>query len=141
MKKAVSAVILTIMLVATGCTDWERTTFQTLSASKATIDGAQADYEAGVIPKTQPAYAAITEAKKAQTAAVDALVAYESIKAAKGTQSALDAQQAIVAAALGQLAPLIAAIRALIPSTAKAKVDYPFGFDFQAHTVLVGGSL
>ena len=96
-----------------GCNTWERTTFQTLSASKATIDQAQADYESGKIKQTAASFKAINDLKASQTAAVQAMVTYESIKAAKGSAIALDAQQQIVAAALAQIGPLIAAVKGL----------------------------
>lgn len=97
----------------TGCNDWERTTFQTLAASQATLDQAQIDYEARTIPKTATTYEAITKAKAVQTLAVQGFATYEKIKAAKGTASALSAQQAIVTASLAQLPTLIAAVQAL----------------------------
>src|SRR5882762_10059691 len=50
---AVSALILFAVMFQTGCSSFERTTFQTLAASKAVIDQAQVDYEARTIPHTQ----------------------------------------------------------------------------------------
>lgn len=108
---AACALAVTIGMI--GCNTWERTTFQTLSASKAVIDQAQADYEAGTITKTAQAFALINSAKKAQTAAVDAMVAYETIKASGGTSSALSTQQQVVVAALAVIPQLIVEIKAL----------------------------
>lgn len=111
---------LALALLATaGCTNWERTTFQALSASKATIDQAQADYEAGTaIPHSQAAFNAINLAKQAQTTAVNQMVAYEQLKATGATPAALTIAQSQVAAALADLPALITSIKALY--TAKA---------------------
>jgi hypothetical protein len=93
-----------------GCTDWERGTYQTLKASKTVIDTAQADYEARTIPRTQAAYTIINEAKAAQTLAVQQMETYEEIKFAKANPGALSAQQAAVNAALAQLPALLKAV-------------------------------
>lgn len=94
----------------TGCTDFERTTFNTLSASQAVINTAQADYEAKTIPQSACAYALIDDAKAAQTTAVDAMLIYEQQKAA-GTS--LSAQTVAVAADLVVLPALVAEIKTL----------------------------
>jgi hypothetical protein len=116
MKKITAALALSLVVIFAGCNDFERTTFQTLSTSKAVIDQAQADYEARTIPHTQPVYAAITTAKRAQTTAVDAFLTYEQVKQAKGDT---DAQQQIVVIALGRLPVLIADIKAFYPTGGK----------------------
>jgi len=100
---------LLLCLLLAGCSDWERTTFQTLSASKATIDGAQAAYEARTIPHNQCAYNIINKAKAAQTLAVDAMMTYETTKT--GTA------QSVVEADLAQLSPIVASIGTLGTST------------------------
>lgn len=97
----------------TGCSNFERETYQTLATSKTVIDQAQADYEARKIPRTQAAFMIISAAKVEQTLAVQSMEAYEEIKFAKGSQSALDSQQAIVSAALAQLPAMIKAIEGL----------------------------
>jgi hypothetical protein len=97
----------------TGCNTWERTTFQTLAASKAVIDQAQADYEGGkALPHSEAVYKAVNDAKAAQTAAVNAMVVYEQIKAT-GTSSAISAQQQIVISLIADIPALIAAIKGL----------------------------
>jgi uncharacterized protein (UPF0333 family) len=106
-----------------GCNDFERTTYQTLSASKATIDQIAADYNAGKIKETPAAFKAITDLRAAQTVAVNAMVEYETIKAAKGSQSALQAQQSIVANALAALPPLIVSAKALYTSLSSSSVQ------------------
>jgi hypothetical protein len=106
--------ILTLLLLAvTGCSDWERVTFQSLAASQAVIKQAQVDYEARTIPRTPAAFAAINQAKTLQTNAVEAMVVYENIKASKGTVAALDAQQQVVGGIVNELPPLIASIQLL----------------------------
>jgi hypothetical protein len=106
---------ITLVLFATvGCTNWERTTFQTLAASKATIDQAQVDYEAGtVIPHNLAAYQAINTAKQAQITAVNAMVVYEQLKATGATPTALNTAQVEVVTALSELPSLIVKIKAL----------------------------
>ena len=102
------------LLAVVGCTNWERTAYQTLAASKATINQAQADYEVGTsIPHNASAYKAINTAKDVQTVAVNALVTYESLKANNGTTDALAKAQADVATALGQLPTIIQSVKAL----------------------------
>jgi hypothetical protein len=100
------------LLGVTGCSDFERQTYKELAASQAVVNQAQDDYESRLIPRTPAAYAAINKAKAAQTLAVQSMATYEKIKEAKGAQTALDAQQQIVAAALQALPDLIAAVRA-----------------------------
>lgn len=112
MKLIRASIALSILLLA-GCSSWERTTFQTLSASKASIDTAQNDYEARTIPHTQCAFDLITKAKATQTLAVDAMMSYET---AKGTSAATAAEN-VVAADLSQLAPIVASISTLGTST------------------------
>lgn len=116
-KNAAIAALIALLMVGgvTGCNEFERSTFQTLSASQALINGAEKTYEARTIPRTNAAYTAINQAKAAQTAAVQAMVTYETIKAAKGTQTALQAQQAIVVAALGELPAILKAIQGFVP--------------------------
>ena len=104
----------------TGCNSFERTTFQALSTSKAVIDQAQTDYEARTLPHTEPVYKAINDAKDAQHTAVDALLTYEQVKTAKGTQTALQSQQQLVVIALGKLPVFIADIKAFyVPAVGK----------------------
>lgn len=105
-----------ILLCVVGCSDWERTTFQTLSASKATIDGAQSAYEARTIPHTACVYGVINKAKAAQTLAVDAMMTYETAKASTGATAA----QNVVTADLAQLAPIVASIGTLGSATCSA---------------------
>lgn len=104
---------LTLCLCLAGCTDFERTTFKTLSASKVVIDQSQADYEAHVIPKNACSKAIIEEAKGAQNLAVAAMVVYEQEKVVNGD---LTAQTAIVVAQLGKLPALIGEVHSLYSS-------------------------
>lgn len=116
---AIAALISILMLGSTGCQSFERTTFQSLAASQSLVNGAYEAYEARTITRTQTAHDLVEKARAAQTAAVQAMVTYEQIKFAKGTQSALDAQAAIVATALQALPAIIADIKALLPATAE----------------------
>lgn len=111
-RKRVLALVATVLIpILSACNTWERTTFQTLSASKATIDAAQAQYEAKAIVQNGCTYSVINDGKAAQTAAVDAMVTYEQFKTTKGD---LAAQEAIVTADLVKLVPLVAQVQALI---------------------------
>lgn len=111
---AIVAILMLVTVGMVGCTNWERTTFQTLSTSKATIDKAQADYEVGtVIPHNQAAFTAITAAKMAQTLAVNHMVTYEQLKATGASSSALAEAQTQTTTALAELPALIIQIKAL----------------------------
>lgn len=104
----------------TGCSSFERNTFNSLAASKAVIDQAQADYTAKTIPQTQCDYALINDAKAAQTVAVNAMLVYETDKAAGKN---LDAQTAVVTADVAAIVPVIAQVKLLYtnPSACGAK--------------------
>lgn len=97
-------------VMLTGCTDFERTTFNTLAASQAVINQAENDYEAKTIPQTVCAYAVINDSKAAQTAAVQAMVIYEQLKSAG---SSLTAQTVTVTADLVTLPILVVDIKNL----------------------------
>jgi len=106
--------IIPASLFIAGCNTWERKIYQALSLSKAAIDQASVDYNAGVIKQTAGNQTIIQQARNAQTTAVDAMAAYEEIKATAATNSAgLSAQQAVVEAALAEILPLVAEIKAL----------------------------
>lgn len=107
---------LTLCLCLAGCTSFERSTFQTLSASKAVLDQAQTDYEAGTpIPHNQCAYALINDGKAAQTVAVDAMLVYEGEKAAGKD---LTSQTTVITADLLSLAPIVVKVQSLIVNPA-----------------------
>lgn len=108
MKRTLASVVL--ILCVLGCTDFERTSFQTLSASKAVIDQAQTDYEARTIPHNACAYSIINDAKAVQTTAVNAMVVYEEEKAAK---TDLTAQTAVVVGTLAALPAVIEQVKSL----------------------------
>lgn len=117
MKRLVSiAIALGMALSTVGCGDFERTSFQSLSASKAVIDQAQEDYEAKTLPQTAQAYAIINQAKTAQTVAVDAMLKYEAVKADKVAGAS---QQQVVIVALAQIPVLIAQVKALYTGGSK----------------------
>lgn len=97
-------------LFLTGCTNFERDTFNSLSASKAVIDGAQADYTSGKIPQTSCSFALINDAKASQTVAVNAMLVYEGEKNAG--QDTLN-QANIIELDLGTIVPLIAEVKML----------------------------
>ncbi len=112
MKRALFAAVLALFIV--GCTDWERTTFQTLAATQATLNQAQIDYETGIaIPHSQIAYTVITKAKATDTLAVNAMVTYEQLKANKAAPSVQAQAQADVSTAIAQLPTLITDVKAL----------------------------
>lgn len=114
MKIRILASALLIFCVL-GCTDFERTSFQTLSASKAVIDQAQADYEAKTLPHDACVFGIVNDAKAIQTVAVQALVVYEEEKAASKD---LTAQTAVVASAIAELPAAIGEVKSLYSSPA-----------------------
>lgn len=108
MKKILLFALLALCCV--GCNDFERSVFQTLSASRDVIDKAQADYESRTLPHNQCAYALINDAKAVQTTAVNAMVVYEEQKA---TNKDLSAQTALVSSTIAGLPPLVVKIKTL----------------------------
>lgn len=114
------------MLGLSGCAaiSFERITFQSLSASQATINQFQNDYEARTIPRSTATYTAINKAKAAQTLAVDAMVAYEELKASGAAASALTSQQNIVTALIANIPPVITAIQAFYQKTSGVEYRY-----------------
>ena len=113
------ALVATLCLV-TGCDSFERTSFQTLSASKAVIDTAQADYEARTLPHNACSYAIINDAKAAQTTAVNAMVVYEGEKSAGKD---LTAQTAVVAGTIAQIPAVIAQVKNLYSNPKQCFLD------------------
>jgi len=125
---ALSVIALFLLLPAlvalSGCTKWERTTFQALSASKSVIDQAGVDYNAGTILQTSTNEAIITQARNAQTTAVDAMETYEEIKTSASTTTAgLSSQQAVVETSLAAIVPLVAQIKALYATKTSMNVQ------------------
>lgn len=111
---AIAAVLALVAIGLSGCSNWERTTFQTLATSQAVINQAQADYEGGIaIPHNTAAYTAINTAKNAQTTVVNLMVTYEEVKAAGGTAANLSSAQNDVTIALTNLPTIIANVKAL----------------------------
>ncbi len=107
---------LVLLLLVAGCSSFERNAYNTLSASKAVIDQAQADYTTRTIPRTHCAEAIINDAKAGQTVAVNAMVVYEQLKV---TKADLTAQAAVVTSDLAALAPLVVQIQQLIANPAE----------------------
>jgi FKBP-type peptidyl-prolyl cis-trans isomerase len=107
--------VLSLLVLVAGCNTWERTTFQALSASKATIDNAQAQYEAKAIAQNQCSYAVINDAKASQVIAVNGFLAYEQVKTAKGD---IATAEATVNTELASLVPLVAQVTALLSNPA-----------------------
>jgi hypothetical protein len=124
-KLAVFAILAAPLLMAAGCNAWERTTFNTLAASQATINAAQAAYEVSAtapcppqgtvacLPHSTADYNIINEAKAAQTLAVNAMVTYEEAKASASGSTGLDAAEAAVNSALANLGTLIGDVKNL----------------------------
>jgi len=102
-----------LALVLVGCNNWEQQTYQTLAASKAVIDTAGQQYNAGQLPQTPPVFKVITDARTAQTTAVDAFKEYLYLKASGATTTDLQAQQQAVTNAVANVGKLIADIKTL----------------------------
>lgn len=107
--------LIPLLLIVAGCNNWERTTFQTLSASQATINNAQAQYESKAIAQTTCAYSIINDAKASQVIAVNGFLGYEAVKSAKGD---LVTAEATVNTELASLVPLVAQVTALLSNPA-----------------------
>lgn len=128
-KHIIAALASTAMLIGlAGCTNWERTTYDALSASQAVINQAQTDYDCHTLgtvaattgcplPHSKAVYDALMTARLAQTNAVNQMVSYEELKAAGATSSALGVAQGQVASALVQIPADIAEIKALYGGT------------------------
>ena len=116
--KRIAIVIFAVFLIA-GCSNWETTIYQALSGAKATIDCASAEYNhtdaqitqycTGVttpstvyISQTATNHDILLKAQTAKDAAVNAMLAYESAKAAKNAtdEATLQAQVDTLVAAL-----------------------------------------
>ena len=113
-SKLAALLVASVLLGAlglTGCNDFERKTFQTLSASKALIDQAQIDYETGTLPHTQASYEAINKAKEAQLVAVRAFQQYEAAKLAVDQNNNQTVQMTTLNNALSSLGPTITDIK------------------------------
>jgi hypothetical protein len=137
MKRIIAAMALGAALLTSGCTSFEQSTFQTLSASKAVLDTAQQDYENRTIPKTACAQSIINNGKAAQTVAVAALQDYANVVAAKGNVSA---QQAVVVAGLASLAPLVVQVQSLISNPSAACSNSSAVMKLDGSMVIPGGA-
>ena len=132
---ALFLVITISVVLASGCSDWERRTFQTLSSSDRVITAASNDYNAGKIPQTGSNYDLILQAQRAQHAAVQSFSSYWAVKSEaekafkagtiNGTerQAQVSAGRAAVLQALAELPAVIAAVEAIRP----AKEPFPPG--------------
>ena len=128
---SIAGVVFCTAMVATlaafNCTSWERRTYQSLAVSKAVIDKAGSDYNAGyyqdaqgvhhTFPKTQKAQDLISTARDLQDAAVSSFKEYLYWKQAAESALAGDAAtaQTNLDNAQAQLADAVAKIAALIP--------------------------
>jgi hypothetical protein len=109
MKKAIFLCLFSATLLI-GCTNFDRDTFNTLSASNAVLKTAQADYESGKIPHNSCDFKIITDAKVVQLTAETAFLDYYQIEQAKGNTTAT---QAVVVTDLTALVPVIAQVKSL----------------------------
>jgi hypothetical protein len=120
-----------VFLVVVGCTNWETTTYQSLAASQTTLNNAQAAYEVSkvspcptpanpsvpCIPHTAAAYKAITDGKVIWKSAADAMIAYETVKAANAAPDVQTKAQNDVEAAILNVGPIVKDINALYSMT------------------------
>jgi hypothetical protein len=126
-RKLSAVVVLTAIcffLPGFACSSFERTAFNSLSASKAVVDQVGHDYNAHAIPQTSQVKTAIETARNAQDTAVDAFASYHALTTAGTTGNLLvDAQQKLVAS-LNSLVSLANDLRTLDP-TGTAKLPAP----------------
>lgn len=106
------ALVLAAALGLAACTSWDRQTYKTLSASKAVIDQAAADYNAGQLPQTAAVRDLIAKARTAQTTAVEAFQAYAAAKLVGSAN--LTARRAAVSTLVGDVTALIGQIEAVL---------------------------
>lgn len=107
--------LLMLSLIVAGfaaCSTWERTIYNSLAASKAVIDQAGRDYNAGAIAQTAANRALIEKARAAQTVATEAFEEYALLRVSRQT-AGLSQQRQLVIQAVAQIAPLIEAIHEL----------------------------
>lgn len=124
MKRTVQILLCLLPLLALGaCTNWEQTTFNTLSAAQAGLTAAANDYNTcgavpiagcGTIPMTQTNHDLILKAQQAKDLAVNLMITYEEDKAANSASATMTAAENAVIAALSNLSPLVASVEALI---------------------------
>ncbi len=151
-SKVVSMLLLCVLLPSTvalsGCVNaWERSTYATLTASKAVIDCAIAGYngfDADIrhycsadpadpafdpkqfhIPQTRQAQQAIEAARRAQTAAVQAFEAYAVAKVAHDPSVSMAEKESAVINEVARLPELIGAIRALLSNASAGHAGSP----------------
>lgn len=134
---AVFCLVLPAAALVAGCvSSWERTTYESLAASKALIDCAVAGYnhfDADIrhacaadpqdptfdaakfyLPQTRDAQQAVEKARQAQVAAVEAFAAYAVTKIGKDTKPTVAEKEAAVFSCLQQLPTLLDAVRILM---------------------------
>jgi hypothetical protein len=114
---------LAMSLIMTGCSDWEHQTYKVLSADKAVVDQAVADYNAGKIPQTTVDREIVDKARAAHNTAVQAFAEYERLQATlkatnagPGSDAYAKAEQArqVAIQALSDLPALIEALKPLL---------------------------
>jgi len=110
LKRKIYLSLVLLALVSMACTSWEQNTYQALSSSKATIDLAAQDYNAGKLPKTAEVQSIIAHAREAQTAAVHAFEAYAVGKVVGDSSATLDQKKAAVVAAAAEVVTVVAEI-------------------------------
>ncbi len=94
------------------CNSWDKQTYQALAASKAVIDKAAADYNAGTLPQTAAVRSLIARARTAQTAAVEAFQAYAAAKLVGSADVAT--RQAAVTTLLSDVTSLVGQLEAAL---------------------------
>jgi uncharacterized protein YcfL len=109
--RTLATVLIVSALLLAGCDSWERRTFQTLSASDELISQASADYNAGVLPKTQRTYDILLRAQQVHNLCVQTFQTYWQAK------TAIEQQQAQGAITGDQARAQIATARAIVDLT------------------------
>ena len=109
-RRTILSTLVVLALFSLACSNWESTPYQSLAASKATIDLAATDYNAGKLPKTAEVKSIIEQARQLQTAAVHAFEAYAVGKVVGDPSATLDQKRQAVVTAAGEVMTVVAEI-------------------------------
>ena len=119
LRKRSFALIFALLALTFACSDWEKTTYQTLATSKAVIDQAGRDYNAGLLPQTAAARNAIEHARAIQTTAVRSFEAYAVAKVTGDPAASLDQKRQAIVTAIITVNQVVIDVQALYKEVKK----------------------